>query len=363
MPLGSNITLIRRAGMLALVLTGLLGQAALGQPPIMSLGGYPVCEASAAIAIPCPDGKPCILVADNEIRDALFRFPIVGGQILVDQRTTLPFAAKRRQGKPVRASSVSISDVEALARLDDRSVLIVGSHSRNKECKSRKNRLRYVAGSIEADGIGPGAASVVTSKKKLNCSRLFGKDPDNWSAGIKRLCKAISQGEKAAQEARRETSSCADAEYLNIEGAVSALVREGERETWFGLRAPLVGQNAVLARLKSNPYHLQFDRTLFVDLGGRGIRELTVAGTQIWGIAGPTTDKGAHSFQLFRFPIDALSGARVIKPKVVEDPLPPSSEGLVVTGNFALVLIDGSRLRGSQRCRKESKYVSYRVTR
>ena len=61
-------------------------------PKERSLGGYPLCEASAAIILNCPEDKEkdkdkdkkrdkdgkrlCLLVGDNEVRDRLFLFDI-----------------------------------------------------------------------------------------------------------------------------------------------------------------------------------------------------------------------------------------------------------------------------------------------
>ena len=55
------------------------------------LGGYPVCEASAAAWIPCPDDPavPCLLVGDNELQQVLFVFPFDGHQLDVARRRPL----------------------------------------------------------------------------------------------------------------------------------------------------------------------------------------------------------------------------------------------------------------------------------
>ncbi|MGH8611459.1 MAG: hypothetical protein ACREYF_05290 [Gammaproteobacteria bacterium] len=56
-----------------------------------------------------------------------------------------------------------------------------------------------------------------------------------------------------------------------------------------------------------------FDRVAFVDLGRRGVRDLSSDATSIWVIAGPPEDR-LEPFELRRFPKSALSEAQVIRP-------------------------------------------------
>ncbi|MEM7252679.1 MAG: hypothetical protein AAF493_14790 [Pseudomonadota bacterium] len=344
-----------------MLLTSLIGfGVSIGPADAKSLGGYPLCEASAAIPINCPDGQACILVADNEIRDTLFRFRVRDDKIDVDSRTALRFVSRRRDNGPARASRVTISDVEALANGELDRVLIVGSHSRNHECKSRKKRRRYVFGRLRVEDIGPDPAGVTNTKKRTTCSQLFVAFASPWPEEVNRLCARLTETEVLAERARKEAPLCSG-DALNIEAAVSVIADRGEREYWLGLRAPLVDGKAPLVRLDTTRSHLAFDRVRLIDLGHRGWRELATAGPDIYGIAGPATDAGDGAFELVRFSIDSLAGDGPIAVSTIGKPLPRSSEGLAIVGEVAFVMTDGVLVRGGESCRQPSKYFTRRL--
>jgi hypothetical protein len=97
----------------------LLRASAFAKPEIF--GKYPVCEPSAVVKMTCPDSEgSCLLVGDNESDDTLFLYPVKSGR--------LDSAAQIELG----LGKLEIDDIEAVAKLDEHRVLIMGSHSRNK---------------------------------------------------------------------------------------------------------------------------------------------------------------------------------------------------------------------------------------
>ena len=106
----------------------------------LDLGGHPVCEASAAVLVPCPQvGGRGLLVGDNEDRNHLFVYRVVDEGLDVASRRALPFTHLLDE---LERDEREISDIEALVLLRGAEVLVVGSHSRNKSCETRKKRRR-----------------------------------------------------------------------------------------------------------------------------------------------------------------------------------------------------------------------------
>jgi hypothetical protein len=98
-----------------------------------------------------------------------------------------------------------------------------------------------------------------------------------------------------------------------------------------------------------------FDRVMFVDLGGRGIRDLSSDATTIYVIAGPPEDR-TEPFELRRFPKSALNKTEVIDSELIDPSLPPSSEGLAISGKTAIVVIDGDTGKNGQNCKEPARY-------
>ena len=102
-----------------------------------------------------------------------------------------------------------------------------------------------------------------------------------------------------------------------------------------------------------------FDRVAFVDLGGRGIRDLSSDATSIYVIAGPPEDRkepfDVEPFELRRFPKSALDKTEVIDSEFIQ-PLPPSSEGLAISGKTAYIVIDGDVGKDEKKCKEPAKY-------
>lgn len=100
----------------------------------------------------------------------------------------------------------------------------------------------------------------------------------------------------------------------------------------------------------------QFDKVAFLDLDGRGVRELTYYKNWVWVIAGPPEDK-KEPFQHRRFSKDALKSDIVIETELIDNNLPSSSEGMAMSGNKAYVVIDGDLgKKGTKKCIEPSKY-------
>ena len=166
----------------------------------------------------------------------------------------------------------------------------------------------------------------------------------------KDVCDAIIKAENAAEKFVKDhpdSKKCPETPF-NVEGAASVAAIDGARRTWLGLRAPLVHGKAVLLRLATlggaSEKRIRFDGIALVDLAGKGIRELTTAGGSLWGIAGSVPDSDTDKGFLWRVAESALqSGATIMGPDKIGEPLPPTSEGLVVQpeARRAIILVDG----------------------
>ncbi len=353
-------------GWLAAALLGiaLTGSPAAAQQPA-SLGGSPLCEASAALAIPCPDSgnRTCLLVGDNEVGDTLFLFDVdTGNGGALTMRREIPIRAKDDE---------TLSDIEALVALKSGEILVYGSHSRNKQCELKHKRRRTLRGRLSAADF---AAEVETSAKKdetISCKRLFNVKRKNATGNVKLLCDAMHAAEEAADGAaelgkKAAEKACNDIHDFNLEGAVG-FDHDGEQHIWVGLRAPTVGEHAVMLRQISKK-KFEFDAVVRIDLGGGGIRELAEAKDHVWIISGPANDS-SKKHGLWRFPKSQLEADRVnsgdvpIRPEKVRDNLPTSSEGLSIVDGRAYVLIDGDQpKKGSDTCKVDSTYITLSVS-
>ncbi len=259
-----------------------------------SLGGYPVCEASAAITVPCPNATHgCLLVGDNEEVDRLFLYEIQqrDNGIHLHARREISLMAMVRPGAK---KAFKLSDIEALAKLPDGEILIFGSHSRNKNCKLKGKRRIFAQGRLEPDRMARGmVASVKTPEKKHSCKRLF-KEID--TPEVQSVCSAIRRTEIRAKrasellEGSQREAACSVDPALNLEGAVAIGDDDGEARVWIGLRAPLVDGKAIILRQVIGRDSFSFDAVAFLDLDGLGIRELMHADGRVWGISGTTAD-------------------------------------------------------------------------
>lgn len=309
------------------------------------LGRAPLCEASAALAAPWDSST--VLVADNEVHGRLFAFSGVDGE----GRLTEPRSMKIEAG-----DHGPVKDIEALAHHGDR-LLLVGSHSRNKRCCPKKKRRRLQVVALEG-----GRLKVVRSLKMGDgkwakrvdsaaaCARKLFSETMAKDALVDKVCAALVAAERRARCGCQGTA-CPGCDTLNIEGAVTVTGR-----VWLGLRAPLVQGKAVLLRLAPLGERLRFDAAALLDLGGQGIRELAPGDDRVWVIAGPPLDSPA-CFELSSFEADKLRHGASLTPHARRWPLPTSSEGLVVRGAKALVLVDGAEGDGDDCDQPSRQYL------
>jgi hypothetical protein len=286
----------------------------------------PLCEASAALAAPWDEGL--VVVADNERPEQLYVFALADGALAPEEVWQMP--AEQRP-----------ADVEALARLGDE-VVVVGSHSRNSRCEAKESRQRLRSLARRQDGTLQATAfldAAPTWKEAMaedgaRClATLFAEPPP---AGAGEVCDALVAAE------RRAASGGETCEVLNVEGAFGT----ADRRLWLGLRAPVAAGRAVLLRLLPGLAELRFDRVAFVDLEGRGIRELSLAGDRLYGLAGPTVDAN-EPFALFRVLAPALLAGGEPAVEILRRDLLPSSEGLLIRDGRAYVLLDGDEGGGA----------------
>ena len=295
-------------------------------PEVSQLGQAPLCEASAGLAL--PDGS--VLVADNEVDDALFSMQAVDGALSAQIVQT--FASKERD---------EIEDIEALTAVGGE-VLVVGSHSRSRKCKPQSDRRR----------LGLGTQRVKTSDEE-------------WSARTASVedCRAVLFGGAAGEEIGRLCAAIVAAEAadgcentLNIEGALT----DAEGRVWLGLRAPVVeGRGAAMVRLSEDfmsKEALSLDAVAWMTLPvQQGIRELHRDGEFILGISG-SVESTNEPMTLWRAPLGGLvpDGRMSVSRLSI---LPPSSEGFARVGADLIVLIDGDDPRDDGACREPAGQV------
>jgi hypothetical protein len=332
----------RRATVVFHALLAIIAASAVAQPlKGQTLGHKPLCEASAVAVIDCPDGAGrCLLVGDNEVRTSLFLFNILTHGIDSADPQPLPLTV---------GEDTELSDIEALARLDQGGVVVFASHGRNAECEAKDNRRRF--GIIGKPGVAQTAIKV-TESGVIGCAALFG-DPAPTNPLVRAACAEIDRAEAAADAVAKDRERCKQVNAFNAEGAVNVAAGAAP-DLWIGLRSPLLSAHptltsrrdlAMLMHLKGLDAYA-FDRVTVLDLGGRGIRDLAFADGWVWVIAGPPEDqKGgtAEPFQLRRFRADALDADAIIESELVRDDLPSSAEGLAIFDGQALVVIDGDK--------------------
>ncbi|MDD5267774.1 MAG: DUF3616 domain-containing protein [Methylococcales bacterium] len=322
-----------------------------------TLGHYPLCEASAALLVACPDGTgECLLVADNEQGKELYLFPVNGQKL--DSNV---------QGIFKLPNGVEISDIEALAGISSDKVLAFASHSRNTSCEIKPKRHQF--GKVNLPKAKTDVVDTLRSKK-VTCEHLFDKQMPVMDAPIKAACKAIDTADLLAtlidDAVQAKNSNLTEDDAKNLCNAVNSFNAEGSvaigNDVWIGLRAPLLKAHpsqpekknlAILLHMKDLTAYT-FDRVAFVDLDGRGVRDLSSNATSIYVIAGPTEDR-TEPFELRRFPKSALGKTEVIKSDLILN-LPSSSEGLAISGKTAYVVIDGDKGNNRPNCNEPAKY-------
>lgn len=186
--------------------------------------------------------------------------------------------------------AAEVDDIEAIAWKDG-AYLVVGSHSTNKDGEPRPARERIVA--------SDGRALTVALDACPACLAAKGRKPD--------------------------------AGGFNIEGAAWH-----GGTLWLGLRAPLAPSGAALLLALDDAGRVT--KTVEVDLGGQGIREMIPSGDGLLLVSGAVAD-GNAPHGLWRLSAPGAAPTRLAD-------LPPSTEGIAVdpadpTGLYYLTDGDG----------------------
>ena len=323
-----------------------------------TLGRFPLCEASSALLVTCPGGDgECLLVGDNEQGRELYLFHVRDQKLNSDAQRA--FDPHLRDGE-------EISDIEALAGVSGDEIVVFASHSRNTSCEVKPKRRQFAKVSLSKAHT---AVVGTLRSKKVTCEHLF--DNPALDAPMKAACEAIDTADAKATQIDDAMKTgkftedaakapCNEVNAYNAEGAV-AIHTPKKTDVWIGLRAPLLPAHpsqpakknlAILLHMKDLTAYT-FDRVAFVDLGGRGVRDLSSDATSIWVIAGPPEDR-PEPFELRRFPKSALDEAKVIDSEFIRA-LPPSSEGLAISGKTAYVVIDGDTGK-DEVCKEPARY-------
>jgi hypothetical protein len=318
-----------------------------------TLGKYPLCEPSAVVNITDTEtGENYLFIGDNEQKNTLFLYPVTEKGLDSNNQIQLVLEKKKE-----------ISDIEAIAKLDNNKVLIFGSHSRNSKCAIKDKRRRFLQAQLSGNQLKLIGELVKYPQKdvKLESQILFKGVDISKNEILSDVSRDIEQAESKANQAmmltteQEQKNACQEINAFNAEGAVAVASR-----VWVGLRSPLVSEDskdyAVLLRM-ANVDNYQFDGAALVDLRGRGIRELTFDNNWIWGIAGGPKD-GEDNFVLWKVSADTLKPNQILKPTMVRD-LPISSEGLAIVDETAYILIDGDTGNTDNQCEVPGKFIQF----
>jgi hypothetical protein len=190
---------------------------------------------------------------------------------------------------------------------------------------------------------------------------LFNGLDINNNKVLSALSKAIDETENKADQAINDKTACENANAFNAEGAV-AIPDNSSFKVWVGLRSPLVsldGKNYAVLLQMANLDSYQFDGAALIDLGGRGIRELTFDNNLIWGIAGGPKD-GQDNFVLWKLSAEDVKPNAILTPEIIQE-LPISSEGLAIVEETAYVVIDGDEPENenTQQCKTAAQFIQF----
>ena len=172
-------------------------------------------------------------------------------------------------------------DLEGAARVGNR-IYWIGSHGRNKDGKYRANRHRFFATEVTETPQGPGLRSLGSP-----CSTLVSTLLTTPSLASLHLdaAAALPPDSKGG---------------LNIE----ALAARPDGSLWIGFRGPLAQGKSILVPLLNPDAILEgqaprFGPPIRLDLGGRGLRDMTWTGSEWILVAGATggDQKGTRLFR------------------------------------------------------------------
>lgn len=200
------------------------------------------------------------------------------------------------------------TDIEACTRLGDR-IYFITSHGRNKNGRERVSRERFFAIDVGSTN-GNEAFFRMVGKPYTNLLNDLLNDPE-----LKKFNLA-----EAAQKAPKSVGG------LNIEG----LCASTNRSLLIGFRNPIPEAKALIVPML-NPeqviqgLHPKFGKPILLDLGGRGIRDMTFWNNKIWICAGPADEQSKVPFKLFLWDL-----ADTIEPIEYNFPKGFHAEGLFI---------------------------------
>lgn len=259
-----------------------------------------------------------------------------------DEDNVLRVYDAARPGMPV--SSVDLSpalgligkkgareaDLEAATRLGDRA-LWLSSHGRNSRGKYQPERLRFFATDAPADG------------KPL---RLLGEPYTGLLDDMLRAPQLARFGLEAAAALPPKSPG-----GLNIEGLSATL--DG-KSVWIGFRNPIPEGRALLVPLL-NPQDVlithaapRFGEPALLDLGGLGVRAISMWRGQHVIVAGPPAAASGKRAKLFLW--DGVNPPRAAEADLGEFN-PEAIVGFEQRERLLLLSDDGEENRGQERCK------------
>lgn len=173
-------------------------------------------------------------------------------------------------------------DLEGAARVGHR-IYWIGSHGRNKDGKYRPNRHRFFATEVEETPQGPRLRSVGTP-----CFSLI----EAMQADPKLAALHLDDAAALAPDSKGGLS-------------IEALAARPDGSLWIGFRGPLAKGKAILVPLLNPDAILEgrppsFGSPTRLDLGGRGLRDMTWTGSE-WILVAGATSGGQKGTRLFRW--------------------------------------------------------------
>jgi hypothetical protein len=254
----------------ALLSLGLVAGTLLAKDPALASNRHPgMSGASAAIFL---DATRVVVASDEDNRLRIY-----------DPTASQPAITAWDASPWLHLSGHNLEcDLEGAARVGNR-IYWIGSHGRNKDGKVRPNRQRFFATEVEATPQGPRLRNVGTP-----CSTL--------------MAAMLTQASLIALHLDTAATLPPDSKGgLNIE----ALAARPDGSLWIGFRGPLAKGKAILVPLL-NPDDVitgqppRFGPPTRLDLGGRGLRDMTWTGSE-WILVAGATGGDQKSTRLFRW--------------------------------------------------------------
>jgi hypothetical protein len=146
------------------------------------------------------------------------------------------------------------------------------------------------------------------------------------------LCRSV-----VAAENNLERERCVPP--LDFEGAAVIPSPDGQR-IWIGLRRPRVNGHPAMVRVATSFDGPLFDGVALLGATDRGIRAMAVDGDQLWVVLGPGSPDFATS-SVWTTAVATVRPGETPLGRIAADGLPPASEGLLIDGDEAIVVIDG----------------------